>query len=110
MASRTLSRAVDVLDDHDELVAAEPADGVMPAGRVAEPVGGLHEQLVPGVVAEAVVDELHPVEIDVEDAETRLGPFGAQDGLSEAILQQRAVRQPRERVVRRLAATRAAPP
>ena len=50
--------------EHDELVAAEPGDDVLHADRARDPVGDEHEELVAGVVAEPVVDELEPVEVD----------------------------------------------
>ena len=97
-----VARSVEVLRDHDELVAAEAAHGVGRAQAVAQPLRDLHEQAIAGVVAEAVVDDLHPVEVDVEDGELGAGASRARDGVLEPVEEQPAVRELRERVVRRL--------
>ena len=52
------------LDEHDELVAAEPADRVALAQDAGEPGGDAAQQLVAGGVAEGVVDVLEAVEVD----------------------------------------------
>lgn len=87
------------LQQDDELVAAEPGDQV---AQRAE--GGLQpgadggQQLVAHVVAEAVVDHLETVEVDVAEAEA-----GTRLGLLEQLLQPleegRAVGQAGQRVV-----------
>jgi hypothetical protein len=60
---------VGVLADHDESVAAEPGDGVLgPCGR-CQPLPDAYEQLVAGVVAPGVVDELELVEVDHHDGD-----------------------------------------
>ena len=51
----------------EELVAAVAADDVAGSGGAAQALGDGGEQLVAGLVAEAVVHELEVVEIDVED-------------------------------------------
>ena len=53
-----------VLEEHRELVAAEPGGGVAGAQAAAQAVGHRAEELVAGAVAEAVVDELEVVEVD----------------------------------------------
>ena len=54
-----------ILEQHGELVAAQPRDRV--AGRAAQqPLGHLDQQLVAGGVAEAVVDRLEVVEVEEE--------------------------------------------
>ena len=93
-----------VLGDHDELVAAEPTDRVRRAGATPEPLPGLHQDPVAGVVAEVVVDELDPVQVDIEDTERAGPPPGPQDRLAEPVEEQRPVREPGELVVGRLAA------
>ena len=48
--------ARDVLEQHDELVAAEARGGVARAHAGREPLGDVEQRRVPGLVAEAVVD------------------------------------------------------
>ena len=55
--------------EHAELVAAEAHDGVLRAHGVDERRGGVAQQLVAGVVAEAVVDGLEAVEVEREHRE-----------------------------------------
>ena len=68
-------RVVAVLEQHDELVAAQPGHQVAVAGRAPQPGGQLDEHDVAGVVAEAVVDRLEAVE--VEQQQRRRGPRAA---------------------------------
>ena len=62
--------AVDVFAQHDELVAAEPRDGVGLAHRALDARGRLDEELVADGVAERVVHRLEAVEVDEEHART----------------------------------------
>ena len=89
----------EVLADDDELVAAESRDGVVAADRGGEPAPHRDEQLVAGVVAEAVVDDLEAVE--VEEEHRHHGPAVAETGECgvEPLDRERAVRQVGERVV-----------
>ena len=66
--SQSGGHLVDPVDlaDHHELVAAEAGHGVGGAHALSQPVGGLHQQLVAGAVAEAVVDDLEVVEVEEE--------------------------------------------
>ena len=57
-----------VVQQRRELVAAEPGGGVAGPYATAQPPRDQREQLVPGVVAEAVVDRLEPVQVDEEHA------------------------------------------
>ena len=59
-----VGRAERRLDQHGELVAAEPGHRVAVAHRRAQPVGDLDQQLVAGRVAEAVVDLLEAVQVE----------------------------------------------
>ena len=58
-----------VAQQHGELVAAEPGQGVAAAQRLAQPGGHLPEQRVALVVAERVVDLLEAVEVDQQQAD-----------------------------------------
>ena len=55
-----------VLDDHHELVPAEPCDRIGPAQAFDHALRDLAEEAVARVVAETVVDELEPVEVEEE--------------------------------------------
>ena len=55
----------------DELVAADPADEIAGAGVLGETLGDLHEELVAVAVAERVVDELEPVEVEEHQPDGR---------------------------------------
>ena len=61
-----LPGVADVLEQHGELVAAEPRDGVAGAQAGLEPPRDRHQQLVARGVAEAVVDDLEAVEVEEE--------------------------------------------
>jgi hypothetical protein len=54
-------------------------------------------------VAEAVVDELEPVEVEEQDRDGGVAPRRVVEGESKAVDEQYAVRQARERVVQGLA-------
>ncbi len=53
------------VDEHDKLVAAQAPDRVAFADRVAEALADRPEHFIAGRVAEAVVDVLEAVDIDV---------------------------------------------
>ncbi len=69
---------------HDELVPAEPADGVLLPGLRGKPAGDRADQLVPGVVAQAVVDRLEPVDVQ-EEHRHRPVPGTLQFGVDEVL-------------------------
>ena len=99
-----LRRVGEVLAEHDELVAAEARERVVDAQAVGQARGEAAEQLVAGLVAQAVVDDLELVEIDEEDGERRAGPLRAGQRVRQAVEEERPVGQPGERVVQRLVA------
>src|SRR3712207_5546303 len=66
-----------VLEQHGELVAAEPGRRVRDAEAVQEPAGHAGEELVAGGVAEAVVDPLEVVEVEEQDGDGVAGAAGA---------------------------------
>jgi hypothetical protein len=99
-----LQRIGGVLEQHGELVAAEPGDGVPGAGGAGDPLRDAHGQPVAGGVAEAVVDRLEVVQVEEDDGH---GPAvaGVQlEDVLEAVPEQRAVGQPGQRVGEGLAA------
>ena len=88
------------VQQHRELVAAEPGDRVLGPDGAGQPGGGDLEQPVAGVVAEGVVDLLEPVEVEQEQRHRRARSARASAPAS-AICgdQQLAVRQPGQGVV-----------
>ncbi len=78
-----------------ELVAAEAGDGVAGAQCVAQAVAGDLQQAVARGVAERVVDPLEVVE--VEEGDDRVLAGG--ERLGDALLEQRPVREPRQRIL-----------
>ena len=77
----------------DELVAAEAGHGVLPADGSRQALADRDEQLVAGVVAEAVVHDLEPVEVE----EQAPRPSGRSSGSD---LERVSRRSTRERAVR----------
>jgi hypothetical protein len=98
-------RAVGAGDgDHGELVTAETGQHVPDAQRAPQPPGDPAQQLVACRVAEAVVDHLEVV--DVEQEKRGSLPWtvlGEDEGCGEPVLEEQAVGQAGERVVRRVA-------
>jgi hypothetical protein len=84
--------------DDDELVPAEPGDGVGRPAALPQPAGHGDEHLVSDGVPEAVVDVLEPVEVDEEHREQVL-PVEALQPRLQPLHQGRAVRQAGELVV-----------
>ena len=95
---------VDLVADHDELVAAEAGHGVAgPHGR-AQALPDLDQHVVARRVAVAVVDLLEVVDVDEEHAGRHLRALGPGERMLEPVAQQRAVGEPGQRVVQRLVA------
>ena len=59
-----LALVVQILAEHHELVAPEAGHRVAGADDGSQPLGGAHQQFVAGGVAEAVVDQLEPVDVE----------------------------------------------
>ena len=85
--------------DQDELVATGARCCVDVARAVHQPARHLLEQHVAHVMAQAVVEKLEPVQIDVHDPDRlRVAP-GVGNGVVQALTHQVAVGQPGQRVV-----------
>ena len=74
----------EAVDQDAELVAAEAGDDVAGAQVGAQPRRDRPQQLVAGVVAEAVVDQLEVVEVEEEDADRRAGRGAAPQRVARA--------------------------
>ena len=59
----------DVVGEDDELVSAEPGDGVALADAAFQPPADRDQELIADLVAQAIVDELEAVEVEEEDGE-----------------------------------------
>ena len=94
-----LRALADALEQDPELVAAEAGRGVAGAQAAAQALGDLDEQLVAGGVAERVVDRLEVVEVEHADGDEVALAGGAVQGVLDAVVEERAVRQLGERVV-----------
>ena len=97
-----LALPAQVLAQDHELVPSVADHGVArPQGPLQAP-RHLDQQVVAGVVAEAVVDALEPVKIEEQERQRSRSPARAPDRHVEAIEQQDAVREAGERIVQRL--------
>ena len=105
-AASTADRgAGDLLDQHGELVPSQPRDREAGRERIAEPHADAAQERVAGGVPERVVDALEVVEVEEEHCDLRTRLLAAEDErVLDAVREQRAVREPRQRVVERLVA------
>ena len=104
-----LVQAVDVVQEDDELVAAEAGRRVDFPDRLAEAVGDGHEQCVADVVPQAVVDDLEAVEVEEQDGELAIGIAArTADRAHQAVSEELAVRQAGQAILVREAEERAA--
>jgi hypothetical protein len=88
-----------VAGEDDELVAAQPADGVPGPHLLGEALAHLAQQQVAELVAEGVVDGLEPVEVDDEQGGTEGIGDGAGERVADHVEQRRPVGQPGQLVV-----------
>jgi hypothetical protein len=80
-----------VLQQHGELVAAEPRHGVRRADARRQARGDGAQELVAGGVADAVVDRLEPVEVDEAHAQIGLATGRHVERVLQAVQEERAV-------------------
>ena len=96
-----VSDRVDALEEDGELVAGEPGHRVGGPHGLDQPLGDGLQQPVAGVVAERVVDVLEVVEVEEHHGDVPLGPTREGERVLDAIAEQIAVGQLRQRVVKR---------
>ena len=82
-------------EQHHELVAAQARDGVFLAHAGQQARGRFPQQLVAGLVPEAVIDELEVVEVEVQEPDLALATGGAHQRLLEPVAKQSPIRQRR---------------
>ena len=99
---RCLLLGADVFEKDRELVAAETGCGVGWSDTRKQPLRDAAEQRVAGRVSEAVVDILEPVEIDEQHGERAGTTTGTGERVPDAVLEQRAVRKPGQRIAEAL--------
>ena len=88
-----------VLEQHGELVAPEPGGGVRRPQARAQPLPDLEEQLVSGRVPKRVVDRLEVVEVHEQHRDRRVVAELSLEGVGDAVVEQRPVREGRDGVV-----------
>ena len=91
----TVDAAREVREQDQELVAALAGDDVLVAHDVPEAGCHLDQQVIADGVAEAVVDELEPVQIDEAHGDARARASGAAQGDVEMLAKQHAIREAR---------------
>ena len=92
-------RGVDPFEKDGELVAPEPCNRVRVPHGLPQAAGDTDEELVPGGVSQAVVDGLEVVDVDEQDGHPQERPPRPLERVRDAVEEQRAVRERRERVV-----------
>src|SRR5215211_7965739 len=78
-----------MVEQHRELVAAQPGDRVAAADAGLQPLADGDQHRVPGRVAEAVVQRLEPVQVDVEDGEQCSLPRLPGDRVLDPVVEER---------------------
>ena len=86
-------------EENQELVAAQAGHQVQVASHGPQPGGHQSQQLVPGRMAEAVVDQLEVVEVHVHHRDLRGRPFGPAEGEPQELLEHDPSRKAGEPVV-----------
>ena len=100
---RRVVRLAHVVEQDGELVSSLPRQRVALAEAGVQPGGHLHQELVPGGVAQAVVHGLEPIEVEEQHGEAvPFAPPRAGEGALHQVEKQGAVGQARERVVERV--------
>ena len=90
----------DVVEEHRELIAADPADHVARAGEGADAGGDEAQEVVASGVAEAVVDDVEAFDVDVQHRKQAAGdPVGVAQGVLQVFGEQGAVGEAGEAVV-----------
>ena len=96
--------AGDAVDEHGELVAAEPGEHLTAADAPTKAFRDLDQHLVAQSVPEGVVDLLEPVEVQEQEGERRPVARRASTGLLRVLRERGSVPQTGERVVQRIVA------
>ena len=96
-------RGFDVVDQADELVSADPGDGICLADTAFQPTTDRDQELIPDLVTQAIVDVLEAVDVEEEDTEPRIRPsLRPCDGLAQTVQEECAVGKTGQGVVERV--------
>ena len=90
---------MDVLQNHHELIAPQAGDGVGLAHAGFQAAGDVLQEQIAGGMAEAVVDVLEVVDVDVEQGHAAVFALAAGQGGPEAVVEEATVGQAGEFVV-----------
>ena len=96
-AQRLVHRAA--LEQHAELVAAEPRERIAPTDLRLQQRADLLQQRVAGIVAAGIVDDLELIEVEVENRVRRFARLGALQRALETLLELAAVDELGQHVV-----------
>ena len=87
-----------ILEDDDELIAAQPANAVAQADAHLQPQRNLLQQQIADVVTERIVHVLEPVEVDEHHRHFLFVALRAARRLLQAVVQQASVRHTGQRI------------
>ena len=90
------------VEQHGELVAAEPRHRVRRTDGGRQPLRHLPQHAIAGRVAQAVVDRLEVVQVDEHHRHRRCRSLRADERVLDAVREERAVGEVRDRIVERL--------
>ena len=85
--------------ENDELVAAQPHDSVGRPDATHHAIGDDLQNFIGPAVAERVIDEFEIIEIDEHDRRPPIVAFCKEQRLGEAILKQRTIGEPGQRIM-----------
>ena len=89
------------LDEDYEFIAAQSSYGVSATDNGQQPPAELGEHEVSGAVAECVVDVLEIVDVHEDHCRSSGGPLRTGEEVFESVTDERAVREPGQRIVER---------
>ena len=89
---------IDVFDEHDEFVAAQPRDQIRFAHAFAQPPRESDEHRVADGVAQRVVDLLEVVDVQIQQRDRHRTPLPPRNGQLQAFLELEAVGQACQRI------------
>ncbi len=102
---RELLRAIrpDIFEQDRELVSSDPSDGVTGSKRLGDPGRGQDQEAITHGVAEAVVHEFEPVDVQEEDGEGQgRVALVVPQGVVQAVHEECPVGKPGQRIVERV--------
>jgi hypothetical protein len=89
-------KLVEILDNHQELISAQPANRVQTSHTVSQSARRSAPDQIADFVVHLVVDSFEVIEVEHENCEATGLPLRSTEGPLESILQQRALGQIRQ--------------